>query len=102
MKAINHTEGVKRIVAGIDIGGTNTVFALVDAEGNFYGEGHVPTAQYVDIDRYQHDLAHAIREKLTDGVELVGVGIGAPNANQYDGTIEHAPNLPWLAGAFQQ
>jgi glucokinase len=25
----------------------------------------------------------------------VGIGIGAPNGNYYNGTIENAPNLPW-------
>lgn len=30
------------------------------------------------------------------GAERIkGMGVGAPNGNYYNGTIEFAPNLPW-------
>lgn len=86
---------MEKIVVGIDIGGTNTAWGLVDAEGNLHGEGSIPTAQYTDIGHYQEVLAQSVRERLNGGTELVGIGIGAPNANGRDGTIEDAPNLPW-------
>jgi glucokinase len=27
--------------------------------------------------------------------EIKGIGVGAPNGNYYQGTVEYAPNLPW-------
>ncbi len=85
---------MRKIVTGIDIGGTNTVFGAVDAEGRLHGEGRLPTAQYADLDDFIAALAGAIR-RLTDKVELAGIGIGVPNANPRAGTIEDPPNLPW-------
>ena len=89
---------MKKLAIGIDIGGTNTAFGIVDAEGKVYGEGRISTARYPDIDRFQDDLFLGIQNLLRaqgDKFEVAGVGIGAPNANYYDGTIEDAPNLPW-------
>jgi len=34
-------------------------------------------------------------EKVGGIEKIKGFGIGAPNGNYYNGTIEHAPNLPW-------
>lgn len=89
---------MKQIVIGIDIGGTNTAFGLVCREGKIYGEGRLSTQQYPDIEQYQDELFMAIqrliRQSECEG-EIIGVGIGAPNANYYKGTIEDAPNLPW-------
>lgn len=89
---------MKQLVVGIDIGGTNTVFGLVDRDGNMHGEGVIPTKKYPDFDQYLEELYISINElmkSIDDPMELLGIGIGAPNGNFYNGTIEHAANLVW-------
>ncbi len=89
---------MKQLVVGIDIGGTNSVYGLVDREGNVFGEGVIPTRKYPDFDQYLEELHIGIQsllKKLDFEHELLGVGIGAPNGNHYSGTIEFAPNLLW-------
>jgi glucokinase len=89
---------IKQLVAAIDLGGTNTVFGLVDKEGNIILKESIPTAHF----QIPEDMAAVVSEhiklameKFEDQYELVGVGIGAPNGNYYKGTIEYAPNLVW-------
>jgi glucokinase len=88
---------MKKVVAGVDIGGTNTVFGLVDYEGKVLAEGHLKTTDYPVVNDFVKALGAGIK-KLISGkkdIELAGVGIGAPDANYHRGTIEHAPNLAW-------
>ena len=88
----------KQLALGIDIGGTNTKFGFVDREGNIYGESSSSTTGYPEFDDYLaqlHKHIDALRASLDFEVEIVGVGIGAPNGNYYKGTIEDAPNLEW-------
>ncbi len=86
------------VMAGIDIGGTNTVFGLVDRDGNILSEGHMSTAVYDEAEDYLEALAAHV-QTLADAhaspVKLRGVGIGGPNGHYFSGTIEDAPNLPW-------
>ncbi|MBQ9338806.1 MAG: ROK family protein [Paludibacteraceae bacterium] len=88
----------KPYVLGIDMGGTNTKFGIVDARGNVINSSSIKTQLYTDINEYC-DVLCAEMMKLVDaagGIELVrGVGAGAPNGNYYTGNIEFAPNLPW-------
>ena len=88
----------KKIAVGIDIGGTLTKVGLVDREGNLYAHLDFPTGDYPDFDEYLDTLKKHI-DSLVDGIdfeiEITGIGIGAPNANYYRGTIEHAANLVW-------
>ncbi len=89
---------MKNVAVGVDIGGTNTVYGLVDKDGNVLAEGAFPTRNYPDIDQYIEELYIGIQDLLKhsgEEVNLVGVGIGAPNGNYYTGTIEFAPNLVW-------
>jgi len=88
---------MKEVVAGIDIGGTNTVFGLVDKKGNILAENSFKTTDYPEIKNFVSALASSIN-KLKEGrsnLILAGIGIGAPNANYHKGTIELAPNLAW-------
>lgn len=85
------------IVAGVDIGGTNTVIGFVTGEGKVIAEGRLSTAEYTFAEDFVTALSAKISEMLkgrTD-LDLRGIGIGAPNANYHKGTIELAPNLPW-------
>jgi glucokinase len=88
---------MKDVVAGIDIGGTNTIFGLVDISGNVIAEGRLKTAEYPDIKDFisaQHVAINKMLER-NPGHRLIGTGVGAPNANYHKGTIELAPNLAW-------
>jgi glucokinase len=86
-----------KVVAGVDIGGTNTVYGLVERTGNIVAEDNLKTNDYPEIHNFVSALAGAINNlvKSKSGVELAGIGIGAPNANYHRGTIELAPNLAW-------
>ncbi len=85
-------------VVGIDIGGTNTVFGIVDARGTVIASSSIKTQTYLDINVYIDELSTKLLD-LINGVggigKIKGVGVGAPNANFYTGNIEQAPNLPW-------
>lgn len=90
---------MKQLTVGIDIGGTNSVYGLVDRDGNMYGEGVIPTTKFPDFDKYLEELYIGIQDmlrKLDFEYDLIGIGIGAPNGNYYNGTIEHAANLVWV------
>ena len=89
---------MKPYVLGIDIGGTNTVFGLVDTRGMVIASGSIKTAKHSNIDDYIDELyTEATRlMEANDAVDKVhGIGIGAPNANYFTGTIEDGVNLPW-------
>jgi glucokinase len=88
---------MKEVVAGIDIGGTNTIFGLVDKGGKVITEGRLKTTDYPEINRFVSALVSGIDNLLEEkaNLKLVGIGIGAPNANYHKGTIELAPNLAW-------
>jgi len=87
----------KEVVAGIDIGGTNTIFGLVDRSGNILVRNKITTDQSPDPGIFIKKLSDEIKEMLSReaDVNLKGVGIGAPNGNYHKGTIELAPNLAW-------
>jgi len=88
---------MKEVVAGIDIGGTNTIFGLVDKSGIIIAENSLKTTDYPEINDFVSALTTAIKKLAGEnaGLKLSGLGIGAPNANYNKGTIELAPNLAW-------
>lgn len=88
---------MKEVVAGVDIGGTNTVFGLVDKAGKVLATGSLNTADYPEINGFVKALVSSINRLLSgpENYKLLGIGIGAPNANYHKGTIELAPNLAW-------
>jgi glucokinase len=88
----------KRLVVGIDIGGTNTVFGFVDRDGNIFAEDSLKTTHYDEIEVYVAALYEKImvtRQKIENDIEIAGFGIGAPMGNINKGTIEYAAGLPW-------
>lgn len=89
---------MKPYVLGIDIGGTNTVFGIVDARGNVIASSSIKTGKHAEFNNYLEELyteaTHLI--EANDAVDKIqGIGIGAPNANYYTGEINNAANLPW-------
>jgi glucokinase len=88
---------MKKVVAGVDIGGTNTRFGLVDEKGKVLSESNFSTTDYPKINDFVTALCVGIKKLTAANKEykLMGIGIGAPDANYHRGTIEHAPNLAW-------
>ncbi|MDH3652124.1 MAG: ROK family protein [Saprospiraceae bacterium] len=89
---------MKELAIGIDIGGTSTKFGFVDREGNCLIQSSISTSIHQRIDSFLDALHENIEKhipKLPDGHVIKGIGIGAPNSNYYEGTIENAANLNW-------
>lgn len=90
---------MKKLAIGVDIGGINTAFGMVDEQGDVYAESVISTRKYPyleDYPAYVADLCQALKtmaDSLSFEYELVGIGIGAPNANYHRGTIETPANL---------
>lgn len=82
---------------GVDIGGTNTKYGIVNHRGQIVFEGCIKTDKYDKV----NDFLDALYEKLNPEIEkmkdinFIGIGLGAPNGNFYTGTIDYAPNLKW-------
>ncbi|MBQ0030058.1 MAG: ROK family protein [Bacteroidales bacterium] len=88
----------KPYVIGIDLGGTNTAFGVVDKEGKVIASTSIKTQAYPDLNDYMKALSDAMKKLAKDSVgldKINGIGVGAPNGNFYTGNIEHAANLPW-------
>lgn len=94
----------KTFAIGIDIGGTKTVFGLVDHRGNIRNRGILSTQQYPNFKEFVTAVYQMLRPSLEwvkqEGHTIKGIGIGAPNGNHFNGCIEYAPNLPWTDIVF--
>ncbi|BDD01686.1 ROK family protein [Persicobacter psychrovividus] len=89
---------MKKVAIGIDIGGTNSAIGIVDEVGTVLTRGNIPTDRHSDINLYIDDLAAEIERIIASTdveLDIQGIGLGAPNGNYYNGTIEFAPNLRW-------
>ena len=88
----------KPYVIGLDMGGTNSVFGIVDARGEIIGQTAIKTQAYPDVKDYVKAGVEALQPVIdvAGGIgKIKGMGIGAPNANYYTGNIEYAANLVW-------
>ena len=88
----------KPYVIGMDMGGTNTVFGIVDTRGNVISKSAIKTGTHSDVNLYINDIYTELSKLIeaVGGIEKIkGIGVGAPNGNYYTGNIEFAPNLPW-------
>lgn len=89
---------MKPYVLGIDIGGTNTVFGIVDARGAVIASSSIKTAKHPKVEDYVDELYNEITRLLeaNDAADKIqGIGVGAPNANYFTGIIEESANLIW-------
>lgn len=89
---------MKKLAVGIDIGGTHTVFGLVDRDGNNLVQDSIFTKDFPLFDDFVQEIIQRIKKlQLKNGsdFQIVGLGVGAPNANFNDGCIQEASNLPW-------
>lgn len=92
---------LKPYVIGLDLGGTNSVFGIVDSRGDIKATTAIKTQAYDNVEDYVNacvDALHIIIDQVGGIEKIKAMGIGAPNANYYKGTIEHAPNLVWGKG----
>lgn len=83
---------------GIDIGGTNTKFGIVDRNGNILDQDRMLTGGHDRVEDFINELyakLFPLIEKHGGIKKILGIGMGAPNGNYYTGTIEYAPNLKW-------
>ena len=89
---------LKPYVIGLDLGGTNSVFGIVDSRGNIKATTAIKTQGYDTVEDYVDAAVNAL-QPIIDQVgglsQIKAMGIGAPNGNFYNGTIEYAPNLSW-------
>lgn len=86
------------LVVGIDIGGTKTKIGLVNSEGKCLDQTFFRTRDYPKLDDYLNQVKKSCDElinSLESTVNILGCGIGAPNASSKRGTIENAANLFW-------
>lgn len=88
----------KDYAVGIDIGGTNTKFGIVDRKGNILEQGRMRTDSHENAEDFIADLFVNLSKLITShggNEKFKGIGVGAPNGNYYTGNIEYAPNLKW-------
>ena len=86
------------LAIGIDIGGTNTKYGIVNHRGEILEKGDLRTDAYPKVEEYVdalHKALNPIIKKNGGETTIKGIGIGAPNGNPFTGTIEYAPNLRW-------
>lgn len=83
---------------GLDLGGTNAVFGIVDGMGNIVEHTSIKTQEYDTAEAFVDAAVKALMPIIdkVGGINTIeGMGIGAPNSNFYDGTIAYAPNITW-------
>jgi glucokinase len=89
---------MKEVTLGIDIGGTNTVFGVVNNKGTIIFKDSIPTNGMEPasslferlFEKFNNSFQHYSKE-----YKIIGIGMGAPNANYYSGAIENPINLNW-------
>ncbi len=89
---------MQKLAIGIDIGGTNVSFGIVNQTGNVFYKESFPIKDFITIHDFIDYLSIKINssyKELDIEFKIKGIGIGAPNGNYYSGTIEYAPNLAW-------
>lgn len=89
---------MKDLTIGIDIGGTNTKYGIVDRQGNVLHQGNIPTTEHEEFQSYFDAMAEALQagiNELPSDTRIMGIGVGAANGNYYTGNIERATNLKW-------
>ena len=89
---------MKPYVIGLDLGGTNSVFGIVDSQGVIKATAAIKTGGFATAEDYVAACMQALQPIIDEvgGIETINaMGIGAPNGNYYNGTIEYAPNIAW-------
>ena len=101
----------KPYAIGIDVGGTSTAVGIVDRKGTILFDDSIDTlfsdsnrtVRYTDWEDYVNKLSVLISNLVeNNGLndKIIGIGIGAPNGNMNNGTVENAVNIPWAKGVI--
>ena len=93
----------KPYVIGIDLGGTNTAFGIVDRRGEILFRGSISTLGYTKGEDFVNDLGNTMNgliEKNDLKDKIRGIGMGVPNGNMHTGTVESAANISWTKGVL--
>ena len=85
---------MSKLAVGIDIGGTNSKYGFADRSGSIIAQSRIKTQEFKNFKIFIRTIKKEI-EKIHSLNDVAGIGVGAPNANFYKGTIEDPPNLPW-------
>ena len=88
----------KDLAIGIDVGGTNTKFGIVNRNGEILMQDRILTNEHENVEGFIDELFAKLTpmiKKVGGKTKIAGIGMGAPNGNFYSGTIEYAPNLKW-------
>lgn len=88
----------RQVALGVDIGGTNTKYGLVNHRGEILAKGSIKTDEYERVEDFISALYNHVHPMILEHCEqkqFDGIGVGAPNANYFTGTIEQAANLRW-------
>ncbi len=101
---------MKPYVIGVDLGGTNTVFGIVNQRGEVLYDDSIRTQEYETVESFVEAGVQCLKplvERVGGYQQIRAMGVGAPNGNYYTGMIELAPNLPWkgvvpLARLFEE
>lgn len=97
-QVVSQMDNCMDIVAGIDLGGTDTKFGLVNKKGELLAYHSIPTDPNIGYQPFFELLGREIEQlmlSIGDGYRLAGVSVGAPSGNQKNGTIDSASNLKW-------
>jgi glucokinase len=89
---------MQQLAIGIDIGGTNTKFGIVDHFGNILEQDRLLTNAPEGVQDFIDELHEKLMPMINEhgGIKAFkGIGVGAPNGNYYTGNIEYAANLKW-------
>ena len=80
----------KPYVIGLDLGGTNSVFGIVDGKANVVASVSVKTRGHGTAENYVNNCCEALQTIISQvgGIEKIqAMGIGAPNGNYYSGSV---------------
>jgi glucokinase len=94
----HESESPLEYAIGIDVGGTTSKFGIVNHRGEISNRGDIVTNKHSDVEKFIAELYDELKPAIDEigGEEFIkGIGVGAPNGNYYNGTIEYAPNLHW-------
>ncbi|MEN0049777.1 MAG: ROK family protein [Bacteroidota bacterium] len=88
----------KNTVIGIDLGGTFTKIGVIDKEGSVLALERFPSHADEPFETFLKELEKVfekIKLQLADNVEIIAVGVGAPDTNCFTGEMENPPNFNW-------
>ncbi len=83
-----------KLALGIDIGGTNTKIGLVNKHGGLLKFTSFPSRSQDHFEDFLQDLKNQVNT-LLNGQEVLGIGIGAPDAVPSEGVMGHPANFNW-------